>query len=100
MSRSEVYVNNTERHCDGNTSDNSDGDDTNENCHDSSYSEPDKMVQPQEWIKGCVSFDDYERCQGVKGEKRENIYYASEISCAMTLVGIKIFQSVGMHKKI
>lgn len=46
--RESVYFNTTEFHCNENTSSCSDGNDTNENRHDSSDFELGKTVQPQE----------------------------------------------------
>lgn len=59
--------------CDENTLGYSDGNDINENCHDSSESEPPywNSTIVQEWIKGHVLFEDCERCY-VKGEEHEN----------------------------
>lgn len=44
----EVYINNTDFHCDENTSDHSDDNSINDNWHDNSDSEPNEVVQLQE----------------------------------------------------
>lgn len=49
-----------------------------------------EIVELQVWIKEHMLFDGYKPYY-VKGEKYENIYYASKISCAVTLISINIF---------